>query len=319
MNIEAKFSEVLEKKGFLVVTQDEYRSIRRQLDTLIKSADHIGATNVSFGLKQIKKELSDVVERGVPVGRTLMRAAADVHPDVEAFVLKLTNTRAGLIGPTEFKQIASIMSRKMAERAPITERFTKFWNVTAKTFMESTGKVDIPWVTFDGKIVWQRYRPKIQEAIEFRDPVTGRMVRNIYESSAPDALLLGKSSITKARIGMGVNGNHSSDASIVRMFHLASARDNIPSATIHDAFFTNIGDANWALRNLREIYAQAVEADIVRRTLKELRKQGLPVAKYDELIRLAKREGLLDPDNPLTARDILRPLRPGENYYGIGP
>lgn len=289
------------------------------IDKKIKDADYLGAENVSFGLKQLKRELNEVIEGEAPVGNALLQAARDVHPDVEVFVDKISNVRSGLIGPAEFKAVSEIMSRKLTERAPVTGKFVQFWNQAAKAFVEETQKVDIPWVTFDGKRLYQRYRPKVQTSIEFRDPQTGRMVRNIYEAKAEDATLLGKASISRARIGLGVNGNHMNDASIVRQFHLWGANSGIPTATIHDAFFTNIGDAMRTKSALRTIYADALEGNTIEKTLKAMRDEGLSRSSYERLLALAKKEGLIDPPNAITRQDILAPIPRGMDWYGIGP
>jgi hypothetical protein len=165
----------------------------------------------------------------------------------------------------------------------------------------------------------QRYRPKIQERIEFRDSVTNRRIANIYESAAEDGKLLGKGSLNDARIGLGVNGNHSNDAVIVRRFHLWGRKNGVETATIHDAFFTNIGEARRAKDALRTIYADALEGDTIRKTLREMRRQGLSRKSYNKLLAEAKRLGLIDPPNKITRKDILAPIREGEDWYGIGP
>lgn len=318
-NIEAKFASVLDKKGYTVITRDDLRAITTIIDKSIKDADYISATNVSQGLKNLKKEIIEVIDGETPVGRELLKDAMDLHPDVGAFVERLTNVRVGLIGPNEFKKVSEIMSRHLAERAPITQKFVQFWNAAAKAYVDDTQAVDIPWVTFDNKTLFQRYRPKIQTSIEFYDPESRRLVRNIYEDSAKDATLLGKASISRARIGMGVNGNHMNDASIVRQFLLWGKRTNTPTATIHDAFFTNIGDVDLAKSALREIYADAVESDTIRNTLKKMRELGMSEKSYRELLARAKEEGLVDPPNAVTRRDILAPIPKGWDWYGIGP
>ena len=108
------------------------------------------------------------------------------------------------------------MSEHLARRAPITENFITFWKDVAQTYMIDSQKTDIPWVTFDKKIMRHRSRPVLEEHINWIDPNTGRRVRNVYRSVAEDAKLKGKSSIIGARTGLGVNGNHSNDAAIVR-------------------------------------------------------------------------------------------------------
>jgi hypothetical protein len=248
-----------------------------------------------------------------------LRDAAGLHPDVDTFVERLSNVRVGIVGPEDFKKVSEIMSRHLAERAPVTQKFVKFWNAAAKAYVEETQAVDIPWVTFDGKTLFQRYRPKIQTSIEFFDPESKRMVRNIYEDAAKDATLLGKASISRARIGMGVNGNHMNDASIVRQFLLWGRKNNIPTATIHDAFFTNIGDVSKAKDALREIYADAVESETILNTLKKMRELGLSDESYRALVEQARNDGLIDPPNAITREDILKKIPPGWDWYGIGP
>ena len=318
-NIEAKFADVLSKKGYTVITREELRNINKIIDREIKNADYIGAENVVFGLKQIKREIHDVLDKEAPVGKELIDAARDIHPDVGEFVERLTNVRVGLIGPSEFRQVSEIMSKHLAERAPITQRFVKFWNSAAKAYVEETQLVDIPWVTFDGKLLFQRYRPKVQARIEFIDPETGRRVRNIYEDAATDAFLLGKASISRARIGLGVNGNHMNDASIVRQFHLWGRKNKVDTATIHDAFFTSISDVTAAKNALREIYADALEGDTVRRTLRAMRESGMSQETYERLLAQAKADGLIDPPNKITKAEVLAPIKPGNDWYGIGP
>jgi hypothetical protein len=96
-------------------------------------------------------------------------------------------------------------------------------------------------------------------------------------------------------------------------------KNGVETATIHDAFFTNIGEARRAKNALRTIYADALEGDTIRKTLREMRRQGLSQKSYNELLRKAKEQGLIDPPNKITRKDILAPIREGEDWYGIGP
>ena len=318
-NVASKLSKVLDDKGFITVTKNNLGENLRIVDGKIKVAERLGATTTVDELSSFRRELVELINNNEPVGRTLLKQAQDIHPDVGVFVEKLTNARRGIIGPKEFSEVSRIMSKNLAERAPVTDNFINYWKDVARVYVNETKKVDIPWVTFDGKIMTQRYRPKIQERIEFRDPVTNRRIANIYESSAEDGKLLGKGSLNDARIGLGVNGNHSNDAVIVRRFHLWGRKNKVETATIHDAFFTNIGEARRAKDALRTIYADALEGDTIRNTLKEMRKQGLSFKSYNELLKKAKEQGLIDPPNKITRKDILAPIREGEDWYGIGP
>jgi hypothetical protein len=200
------------------------------------------------------------------------------------------------------------MSEKLSEIAPITENFVEFWKDAARIYITDTQKVDIPWVTVDGKLLYQRYRPKVQQRIEFIDPVTGRRVSNVFEDTVTDGTFLGKASIIEARSGLGVNGNHMNDATIVRWFHLWGKKNRIQTSTIHDGFYTNLADSIKAKFELREIYALAVEGETLLNTLKAMRKRGLSEESYQNLLRKARAEGLLNPKNGITAKDICGPI-----------
>ena len=318
-NVAGKLSKVLDDKGYLTVTKDSLGEQLRIIDGKIKIANRQGAVGVEAELTSFRKELIELINKNEPAGRTLLKQAQDIHPDTAEFVNKLTNARRGIVGPKEFSEVSRIMSKNLAERAPVTDNFINYWKEVAKVFVEETQKVDIPWVTFDGKIMTQRYRPKIQERIEFTDPITGRKIANIYESSAEDGKLLGKGSLNDARIGLGVNGNHSNDAVIVRRFHLWGRKNNVETGTIHDAFFTNIAEADNAKTALRTIYADALEGDTIRKTLLEMRRQGLSRKSYNALLDKARKQGLIDPKNKITRKDILAPIPAGQDWYGIGP
>jgi len=317
--VAGKLSKVLDDKGFITVTKANLSEQLRIIDGKIKIANREDAVSVVAELTSFRDELVELINKNEPVGRTLLKQAADIHPDTADFVRKLTSSRKGIIGPKEFSEVSRIMSKNLAQRAPVTDNFINYWKQVATAYVQDTKKVDIPWVTFDGKVMMQRYRPKIQERVDFSDPVSGRRISNIYESSAEDGKLLGKSSLNNARIGLGVNGNHSNDAAIVRRFHLWGRKNGVDTATIHDAFFTNISEANRAKTALRTIYADALEGDTIRKTLREMRKEGLSRKSYNELLAKAKELGLIDPPNKITRKDILAPIREGEDWYGIGP
>ena len=317
--IEDKLSKVLAKKDYTIITSSELRQFNKEIDLQIDRATKDDALSVVASLKELKKEVNYSINNNAPVGNQLLAHAKDVHPDSELFVQKLTNAKGGIVGPQQFREIANIMSGHLGDIAPVTEKFVTFWKDVARIYVTESQQVDIPWYTMDGKVLFQRYRPIVQERIEFTDPVTGRKVSNIYEDSVTDSRFIGKQSVVNARSGLGVNGNHMNDASIVRRFHLWGRRNNINTATIHDGFFTNIADSVRAKFELRRIYAEAVESDTLLNTLKEMRKRGLSEESYRMLVARARAEGLLNPQNGITARDILAKIPDGWDFYGIGP
>lgn len=318
-NVAKGVAKVLQKKGYAAITKDTMTEQLRLIDNKIKQAEKLKALSTVDELKSFRLELVETVNKGTPIARQMLKEAADIHPDTEDFVNKLFNNRVGVVGPKDFESISLIMSKYLEQEVPVTGEFIKFWKKAAKVYVADTESTDIPWVTFDGKTMMQRYRPPVQERIEFTDPITGRKVMNIYESKATDGKMQGKGDLASAAIGLGVNGNHSNDAVIVRQFHLWGKKNKVDTGTIHDAFFTNIGDADRARDALRTIYADALDGDTIRNTLKEMRKQGLSKQAYNSLLADAKAGGLIDPPDKLTRKDILAPIKEGYDWYGIGP
>ena len=317
--IEGKLAKILAKKDYTVISGTELREFNRSIDSAIKNADSNKTPQVAASLKELKKEANYAINNNAPIGNKILAMAQDIHPDSEAFVTKLTNVKGGLIGPNQFRKVAEIMSKHLKDIAPVTEKFVSFWKDVAKVYITESKQVDIPWVTMDGKLLFQRYRPTVQERIEFTDPVTGRKVSNIYEDTITDSKFVGKQSIIGARSGLGVNGNHMNDATIVRWFHLWGKKNRIQTATIHDGFFTNIADSVKAKFALRDMYAKAVEGDTLLNTLKAMRQRGLSEESYQKLLARARADGLLSSKNGITAKEILAAIPEGWDWYGIGP
>jgi hypothetical protein len=140
---------------------------------------------------------------------------------------------------------------------------------------------------------------------------------------------------TKARTAFAVNGNHSNDAVIVKKFHLWGRKNNVPTSTIHDAFFTNIADLLDGRLALRGIYAETLTNNVVKMTLDEMLARGLPKELYDAYMQEAIDKGLIpvagrsvvggkviDEEDILTVDDVLQevPYDFENNYgwYGVG-
>jgi SPP1 gp7 family putative phage head morphogenesis protein len=315
--VTAELAKVFQKQNIAFVTRKEQLDALRLVNERIKTAQAMGATDVVEELQSFKKQFNYLVVSRDRPSAALMNEAQEIHPDLFSFLERLTSRQGPVAGPDVFKEIAVLMSEKLSEQTPSAERYILFWKRVGQRFAEETGKVDLPWVTFDGKTMWQRYRPKLQEEIRFRDPVTGRFVRNIYQTSSETDDLLGRGAIGDVRLGAGVNGTHANDASIVRQFHLWGRKNGIPTTTIHDAFFTNITDLDDTIQAILEIYAKAANSNQIENTLKAMRANGLSKASYDEFIKLAQRQEMIG--NPIRPEEILRALRAGEDRYGIGP
>ncbi len=163
---------------------------------------------------------------------------------------------------------------------------------------------NIPWVNFDGKIIEQNFTQVFEERLNYRN-AAGEWVKNILqipqktEASWWDQMINSSGKIndiadlTKARTAFAVNGNHSNDAVLVKRFHLWGQENKIPTSTIHDAFFTNAADMLKARSALRKIYAKALERNVIKETLDEMLKRGLPKPLYDQYLNEAIEIGLI--------------------------
>lgn len=200
---------------------------------------------------------------------------------------------------------------------------------------------NVPWVNFDGQIIEQNFTQKFQERLVYKDEF-GNWITNIMqvpqktEATWWEQVINESGKIndiadaTKARTAFAVNGNHSNDATIVKNFHLWGRANDIPTSTIHDAFFTNAADMIKARKALRELYARALKGESVLKTLKEMRSRGLPKELYVKYLKEAVDKGiipivgksrvggrLITKDDILTAEDILKAIPAGfENDFG---
>lgn len=313
-----ELSKVLRKQDILVTTRAEYLALVKQIDVKIKEAKTLGAVDTQADLLALKKEILEITNNpDKAVSDALLAEAAEIHPSLADFVYKYSNRRGPQVGPDHFKRIAAIMSEKLSERAPVTDNYIDFWKRVGQDFARSTKKVRIPWVTFDGKKLYQDYRPKIQQEIRFYDPQSKRYIRNIYQMSAEDGKLLGKGQVGDVRLGLGVNGTHADDASVVRQIHLWGRRAGIPTSTIHDAAALNINEIDPLLSEVRNIYKTFSMYPKVKKTLDTIRAEGLPDELYFKYLKEAEDLGYFNPQ--FKPDEITAPLKTGYDYYGWGP
>jgi SPP1 gp7 family putative phage head morphogenesis protein len=205
---------------------------------------------------------------------------------------------------------------------------------------------NIPFVNFDGKVLEQNYTQVWEQRLTYQDD-EGNWYTNILqvpqktETTWWDALLNKQGKIndiadaTRARTAYGVNANHSNDATLVKQFHLWGADNNVPTSTVHDAFFTNIADMMKARTALRNIYARAMEKNVIKLTLDEMRSRGMPKELYDKYLNEAIELGLipvvgrsrvggrlLQDTDILKREDILKEIPPwfkdNFGWYGVG-
>jgi hypothetical protein len=205
---------------------------------------------------------------------------------------------------------------------------------------------NVPWVNFDGKILEQNFTQSFEERLIYRDKY-GNWTTNILqvpqktEATWWEQVINKNGKIndiadaTKARTAYAVNGNHSNDATLVKNFHLWGKQNNIETATIHDAFFTNIADMLEGRTALKKLYAKSLKANVIEAVLDEMLARGLPKDLYNKYLEEAIDKGLipvpgkskignktLTEDDILKVEDILRDVKEdfSDDYgwYGVG-
>ena len=204
----------------------------------------------------------------------------------------------------------------------------------------------VPWVNFDKKTLEQTFTQAFEERLRYKDK-DGQWMTNIIQVPQKteatwweqvinkDGKINDIADATRARTAFAVNGNHSNDAVIVKRFHLWGRKNKVATSTVHDAFFTNIGDMQRARGALREIYADLVNNTSIKDTLDEMRKRGLPKELYDKYLDEAIDTGLipvpgrsvvggkiLKEEDILKAEDILEIIsddfKEDKGWYGVG-
>jgi hypothetical protein len=205
---------------------------------------------------------------------------------------------------------------------------------------------NVPSVNFDGKVLEQNFTQSFEEKLLYKN-ANGEWTTNILQIPQKTSLnwweeLLNKSGkindiadVTKARTAYAVNLNHSNDATLVKQFHIWGSKNDVPTSTIHDAFFTNVSDMLDARKALRSIYANAMDRNIFKSVLDEMLARGLPKETYDSYLNEAIEKGLIpvagkskiggrviEDSDILKKDDILREVP--ENFdndlyfYGVG-
>lgn len=205
---------------------------------------------------------------------------------------------------------------------------------------------NVPWVNFDKKTIEQNFTQTFEERLNYRDK-DGKWVTNILqvnqktdptwweELSNKADTINDIADASKARTAFAVNGNHSNDATLVKKFHIWGYKNGIMTSTVHDAFFTNTTDMLKARTALRKMYADSLENNVIKMTLDEMLKRGLPRDIYNAYMNEAIDSGLipvvgrsrvngrvLTDTDILTREDILQEI-PNSffedfGWYGIG-
>ena len=309
-----ELAKVLNKRDINVITRPEQLRLLREINSEIKRAEIFDTPEAVTRLTAFRNELDEFLQSAGPIqqGRELLTEAENL-PEIHKFLTAYVGNRNPTLTAQQIRPLADLMSEKLAENTSIPELYVTFYKRVAQRYAEETGSSSIPWYTFDDKILIQDYRPKVETEVRFFDPVSKRYIRNIYSRTTDDGTLTSKAVIGDVRLGFPVNGNHALDATAVRQFHLWGRRNNVDTATIHDAIYVHASDVDQSINALNQIYSNATDSDQFRKNLRNLRRSGLSESSYREFLDEAQQLGLFS--DQFVGSDIIRQPDLGEYYY----
>lgn len=449
LNVEGKLGKALGKQsGTLVVKAGDRDTVLNEISAQAAKYERFDPAT-ALELKQLRKNVKDVFDKGLDPGDEIMEQLWFLAPDTRDLVERMTRAYDKVVTPNDFKQIASIMSDHLATQVPILKVFTRYfgrlaedylktarpkaadfdWKKVAKFAVRGTrekgyriptvlckimgikpgttvteeafkrfgfwhpdgnlreiidgvseskdrrtgakyAKVEIlqlkklfeiklfhanklpkrwtnvPWVNFDGKVIEQNFTQSFEERLTYKDDF-GRWNNNVLQVKQrttatwweqvinAEGKMNDIADVTQARTAFAVNGNHSNDAVIVKKFHLWGKANNVPTSTIHDAFFASATEMLRARQALRGIYAETMGKNVIEMTLAEMRARGLPKEVYDKYLKEAIELGLIPVPGRsviggknITDADILKPedilqhvdpdFKSNKGWYGVG-
>jgi len=205
---------------------------------------------------------------------------------------------------------------------------------------------NVPTVNFDGKVIEQNFTQVFEQKLVYKDKF-GNWTTNILqvpqktEMSWWDQIANTSGKVndiadaTRARTALGVNANHSNDATLVKNFHIWGKQNNIQTSSVHDAFVANAAHMLKARKALRELMASTLESNTIKKTLDEMLSRGFPEELYLKYLNEAIDTGLIPVpgrsviggkvigiSDILTKEDILKVLPEGfeddYGWYGVG-
>ena len=300
----ADISKILAKRDIDVITRPQQLTLLREVDDAIRTAERFDTPETVAALQKFRRELNSFLTSGSDVsrGRALLEEARD-FPEIYRFLDDFTANGKPVLTAQRINDLADLLSEKLVNYSSTPRDYIDLHKRIAERFVRETGKVDIPWLSFDNKVFLQNYRPKVDYEVRFRDPVTGNFVRNIYSRTADSGSLQGQAGVGDVRLGWAVNGTHTNDASVVRRFHLWGRRSNTDTATIHDAVFIHANDVNPSIDELNRIYAEFTDQGHFLANLDNLRRAGLSEESYNQFLEDARQLGFLN--NEFSGKDIL--------------
>lgn len=343
---------------FALIAKIMSENLAEQAPILRDFTKYFGRLSETFLLKADPEKSN--IDFKYEIMRRLFGQAVVKKPEQKFFDISAVRSLQKKLTIAGYKPDFSPDETELAKSRLITSKFLKEiiqrvpgWNPQGvlNSFLFGVEKADLskrwthsPWVNFDGVTMEQYFTQAFEERISYQT-ADGEWVTNILmvdQKTAPSVLeeltnasnkMQDISDLAKAKTAYAVNGNHSNDAVLVKRFHSWGKRNNVPTSTIHDAFFTHISDIPRAKEALKLEYSRVADTQNVKATLDEMLRRGLPKEDYDKALEEAIELGIIpvagrskiggriiSESDILKGSDILEALPVGGNrsWYAVG-
>jgi SPP1 gp7 family putative phage head morphogenesis protein len=147
LQVEDKLAKILEKTdNTLVVKASERDQVLDEISARMARYEKFDPETY-LELKELRQNVKDIFNKGLSFDNYLIEQLYFLNNDTAAIVDKMTSNYGKVVTPQDFRQIALIMSEKLAERTPILKDFTRFFGRLAEDYLSNAkpSKADFDW------------------------------------------------------------------------------------------------------------------------------------------------------------------------------
>lgn len=165
-------------------------------------------------LQTLRKKVKTIFDEGLDPGDDLLSQLYFLNDDTKALVDKLSSSYDKVVTPTAFRDIAKVMSKHLADQAPITKDFTSFLGELAADYLENAkpSDADFDWTkiaesrAFGTRKKGFTFSPRMSELLGIKsgEPISEKLLKRFgfWEPEGTLAnIILGINSPTTRRTG----------------------------------------------------------------------------------------------------------------------
>ena len=147
LNVEKKLAKVLDKgDNVLVIKASDRDNILNEISAKAARYERLDP-DTARELKALRANVRDVFNKGISPSDTLLEQLYFLDQPSRELVQKLTSNYDLVVTPNDFKNIAKIMSKHLAEEVPILKIFTNYFGRLAEDYLKNAkpSKSNFDW------------------------------------------------------------------------------------------------------------------------------------------------------------------------------